>query len=254
MVGFRALAGTLAAVALVAAGAETAPAQGFREGTATPVARDGSPLAAKKAISRDRLRRILENQMDSVGGASGAYVYDADANSDRLIYSDSGTNSRILTSTRSSFQRLRTSKSSVATVTSRRESSSAASAPEAVSAPSRGSLVLVGDGDPALAQTGFAQSRHLPLTSLSPLANAVKDAGIRRVKGKVVADPTVFDGAGSVPMPGVNPDPGDLPTLSGLSFNRGTAGRRLCAQPGPERRRGAHRRAQGARSPGEREA
>ena len=52
----------------------------------------------------------------------------------------------------------------------------------------------------------------------------MKNAGIRRVKGKVVADPTVFDGAGSVPMPGVTPDPGDLPTLSGLSFNRGTQG------------------------------
>jgi hypothetical protein len=51
------------------------------------------------------------------------------------------------------------------------------------------------------------------------------------VKGKIVADPTVFDGAGSVPMPGVTPDPGDLPTLSGLSFNRGTANGHYASSP-----------------------
>ena len=220
----RALAGTLASVALLFLGAESAPAQGFPEGTATPVARDGSPLAAKKSISRDRLRRILENQMDSVGGASGAYVYDTDANSNRLIYSDSGSNNRILASNSKLFTtaaylekfggdgRLKTRVFERGKRTGGRERTL------------KGSLVLVGDGDPALAQTGFAQSRHLPVTSLSPLAKAVKDAGIRRVKGKLVADPTVFDGAGSVPMPGVNPDLGDLPTLSGLSFNRGTQG------------------------------
>ncbi len=96
----------------------------------------------------------------------------------------------------------------------------------------KGSLVLRGDGDPALAAAGFAGARGLPLTSLGPLAKAVKEAGIRRVKGKVVADPTVFDGKGSVPVPGVNPDLGDLPTLSGLSFNRGTdAGGGYAASP-----------------------
>ena len=154
----------------------------------------------------------------------GAYVYDTDANSNRLIYSDSGANSRILASNSKLFPtaaylekfggngRLKTRVFERGKRTGGRERTL------------KGSLVLVGDGDPALAQTGFAHAHNLPLTSLGPLANAVKNAGIRRVKGKLVADPTVFDGAGSVPMPGVNPDPGDLPTLSGLSFNRGTQG------------------------------
>ena len=227
----RALLGTLATVALLAAGAETASSQGFREGAATPIARDGSALAAKKAISRDRLRRILENQMDSVGGASGAYVYDTDANSNRLIYSDSGTNARILASNSKLFTtaaylekfggngRLKTRVFERGKRTGGRERTL------------KGSLVLVGDGDPALAQSGFARSRNLPLTTLGPLAQSVKNAGIRRVKGRVVADPTVFDGAGSVPMPGVTPDPGDLPTLSGLSFNRGTQGGSYAPSP-----------------------
>jgi serine-type D-Ala-D-Ala carboxypeptidase/endopeptidase (penicillin-binding protein 4) len=218
----RAIAGALTAVIVLAAGRETAFAQGPREGTSTPIARDGGPLSARKAISRERLRRILENQMDSVGGASGAYVYDTDANSNRLIYSDSGWNARSLASNSKLFTtaaylekfggngRLETRVFERGQRTGGRERTL------------KGSLVLAGDGDPALAQAGFAQARHLPLTSLGPLAQAVKEAGIRRVKGKLVADPTVFDSARSVPMPGVTPDPGDLPTLSGLSFNRGT--------------------------------
>jgi D-alanyl-D-alanine carboxypeptidase/D-alanyl-D-alanine-endopeptidase (penicillin-binding protein 4) len=231
MANLRALAGTLATVALLAAGAETALAQGFGDGGSTPVARDGSALAAKKGISRDRLRRILENQMNSVGGASGAYVYDTDANSNRLIYSDSGSNSRILASNSKLFPtaaylekfggngRLKTRVFERGKRTGGRERTL------------KGSLVLVGDGDPALAQGGFAQARNLPLTSLAPLAKAVKDAGIRRIRGKLVADPTIFDGAGSVPTPGVNPDLGDLPTLSGLSFNRGTQGSGYAPSP-----------------------
>ena len=216
-------------MALLAGGAGTAHAQ--REGSSTPVARDGTALAAKKGISRGRLRSILENQMDSVGGASGAYVYDTDANSDRLIYSDSGATSRILASNSKLFTtaaylerfggggRLETRVFERGKRTGGRERTL------------KGSVVLVGDGDPALADAGFARARNLPLTTVGPLAKAVKDAGIRRIKGKVVADPTIFDGARSVPMPGVTPDPGDLPPLSGLSFNRGTENGRYAASP-----------------------
>jgi serine-type D-Ala-D-Ala carboxypeptidase/endopeptidase (penicillin-binding protein 4) len=227
----RVFAGTLAAAASFAAGAWPASAQTPEEGASTPVAREGSALAAKKGISRSRLRSILENQMDSVGGASGAYVYDVDANSNRLLYSDSGTNSRILASNTKLFTtaaylerfggggRLETRLFERGNRKGGRERTL------------KGSLVLKGDGDPALAVSGFANSRNLPVTTLGPLARSVKEAGIRTVRGKVVADPTVFDGKRSVPMPGVTPDPGDLPPLSGLSFNRGTEGGGYAASP-----------------------
>ena len=226
--------GRFAAVFLVvglllgAAGGAVATAA---DGGATPVAREGSPLASERSIGRDRLRSILENQMDSVGGASGAYVFDVDANSNRLIYSDSGSNSRILASNSKLFPsaaylerfgangKLETRVFERGKRTGGRERTL------------KGSLVLVGAGDPALATSRFAQSRHLPVTNVGPLAEGVKSAGIRRVKGKIVADPTVFDGARSVPMPGVTPDPGDLPTLSGLSFNRGTENGHYASSP-----------------------
>jgi D-alanyl-D-alanine carboxypeptidase/D-alanyl-D-alanine-endopeptidase (penicillin-binding protein 4) len=169
--------------------------------------------------------------MDSVGGGSGAYVFDVDANSHRLLYSDSGSSSRILASNSKVFTtaaylerfgaqgRLETRVFERGERLGGRERTL------------KGSLVLKGDGDPALAVSGFAQAHNLPLTSLGPLATSVKDAGIRTVRGKLVADPTVFDGQGSVPMPGVTPDPGDLPTISGLSFNRGTHGGGYASSP-----------------------
>ena len=169
--------------------------------------------------------------MDSVGGASGAYVYDTDANSKRRIYSDSGSRSRTLASNSKLFTtaaylerfggggRLETRVFERGRRAGGRERTL------------KGSLVLVGDGDPALAVSAFANARSLPLTTLNPLAKSVKEAGIRRIEGKIVADPTIFDGKGSVPMPGVNPDPGDLPTLSGLSFNRGTENGRYAPSP-----------------------
>ena len=210
-------------VAALAAGGAAPPAGALQdEGSSTPVAREGSALAAERGISRARLRRILENQMDSVGGASGAYVYDVDANANRLLYSDSAKKSRILASNTKLFttaaylqrfgsgDRLETSIFARGKRQGGRERTL------------KGSLVLKGAGDPALAEPSFARARNLPLTALGPLARAVRDAGIRRIEGKLIADPTVFDGSGSVPMPGVTPDPGDLPTLSGLSFNRGT--------------------------------
>lgn len=201
------------------------------DGGATPVAREGSRLAAERSIGRERLRSILEQRMDSVGGASGAYVYDVDANSNRLIYSDSGSNGRVLASNSKLFPsaaylerfgangRLETRVFERGKRTGGRERTL------------KGSLVLVGDGDPALATSSFAQSRHLPVTNLGPLAEGVKNAGIRRVQGRIVADPTVFDGSRSVPMPGVTPDPGDLPPLSGLSFNRGLENGSYAASP-----------------------
>ncbi|MDQ3758569.1 MAG: D-alanyl-D-alanine carboxypeptidase, partial [Actinomycetota bacterium] len=215
----------LCALALVAVGfSAVAEARIRADGGVTPVARAGSSLASERGIGRERLRGVLEREMDSVGGASGAYVYDVDANSNRLLYSDSGATARILASNSKLFAtgaylnrfgadgRLETALFARGKRKGGRERTL------------RGSLVLVGDGDPALATSRFARARNLPLTNLGPLARAVKEAGIRRVDGNVLADPTIFDRATSVPMPGVTPDPGDLPTLSGLSFNRGTEG------------------------------
>lgn len=183
------------------------------------------------AITEGQLRDALERQMDSVGGASGAYVSRIGRSSNRKLYSESGKSSRSLASNTKLFTtaaylervggegRLETRLFARGRRTGGRERTL------------KGALILVGDGDPALATPGFADQRNLPLTSLGPLARSVKDARIRTVKGDIIADPTIFDSQKTVPVPGVNPDAGDLPSLSGLSFNRGTEDGRYAQSP-----------------------
>ncbi len=211
---FRVLAGILATAAL--AGAASEPALG---------------------ISRGELQSVLEREVNAVGGASGAYVYEVEANRKPLLFAESKGRSRSLASNTKLFTtaaylegfgsgaRHETRVFARGTRTGTGERTL------------RGSLVLVGGGDPALATPSFAKRKKLPLTSLDPLAKAVDEAGIKNVTGNLVADPTIFDSKGGVPTPGVNADPDDLPTLSGLSFNRGTeenppksAGKELVAE------------------------
>jgi D-alanyl-D-alanine carboxypeptidase/D-alanyl-D-alanine-endopeptidase (penicillin-binding protein 4) len=86
----------------------------------------------------------------------------------------------------------------------------------------RGDLVLVGAGDPALASSSFAKHNNLPVTPLGALAKEVRQAGIKRVTGKVLADDTIFDRQQGVPTDGVDAS-GELPPLSGLSYDSGFA-------------------------------
>ncbi len=56
-----------------------------------------------------------------------------------------------------------------------------------------GDLVLVGSGDPALAGPTFAAVEpERPRTPLERLARHVRRAGVRRVTGRVIGDPSVF--------------------------------------------------------------
>lgn len=57
----------------------------------------------------------------------------------------------------------------------------------------KGNLVIVGGGDPALAQPDFAAVEpDRPRTPLEQLVTGIKRAGIRRVQGRLLADPTFF--------------------------------------------------------------
>src|ERR1044072_2725322 len=67
---------------------------GVREGGSTPVARPGTDLASQKAISRSKLRRRLADAMSDVGGASGAYVFDIDAQGDGTLYGNDASERR----------------------------------------------------------------------------------------------------------------------------------------------------------------
>lgn len=95
-----------------------------------------------------------------------------------------------------------------------------------------GDLVLVGSGDPALATPAF--DRELwpdrPVTPLSALADRIAKAGVRRITGNVVGDPSVF--APQPLPPGWNRDylqDLDGTRVAGLTVD---AGRRLVTRGG----------------------
>ena len=227
------LAGGLAAITLAA----QAEAAILEDGGTTPAARPGSALAARGSLSESQLRSRLEREMDRVGGGSGAWVLDLAANgSGDVLYADSGKRRRMLASNSKLFTTaafLDRFGAEGTLQTGVWERGRRAGVNDQIL---RGGLVLVGDGDPALASPGFARRKNLPLTKLKPLARAVRTAGIKRVKGDLLVDPTVFDGKRSVPQPGITGGPW-LSTLSGLSFNAGFNGGRYAARP--EREAGA---------------
>lgn len=180
---------------------------------------------------RERLQERLRAELASAGGSSGAYVYDLEASRRRLLYSNDGDVARQLASNSKLFVsatflnrfggdgRLETAIYERGRRTGGRERTL------------KGSLVLLGDGDPALARPSFARQKGYPLTRVDRLARAVKNAGIRRVKGNVRADASIFDGRRDVPTPSVTPSPDDLATLSGLSFDAGYQGGHYASNP-----------------------
>jgi D-alanyl-D-alanine carboxypeptidase/D-alanyl-D-alanine-endopeptidase (penicillin-binding protein 4) len=160
--------------------------------------------------------------MQRVGGASGAWVYDLDASDHGQLFSWASKSPRALASNSKLFttaavlHRFGANGRLDTTVYPQKRSDLHRHA-------IRGNLVLVGAGDPALASTGFAKRNNLPVTPLGSLAKEVRKDGIKRVTGKVLADDSVFDRQRGVPTPGVTPDSGDLPPLSGLSYDSGYA-------------------------------
>jgi serine-type D-Ala-D-Ala carboxypeptidase/endopeptidase (penicillin-binding protein 4) len=178
-----------------------------------------APTLASGSISRSRLSHGLANQMQRAGGASGAWVYDVDAGQNPLLFSWASKTPRVLASNSKLFTTAAALDRFGATgrLTTRVY-------PEPLSAlhhhAIRGNLAIVGAGDPALGGRGFARSHDLPVTPIGALAKQVRQAGIQRIKGKILADDSIFDRRRGIPTTGVDAS-GELGPLSGLSYDSG---------------------------------
>ena len=188
-----------------------------------------APVEALGSISRARLRDGLANQMQRAGGASGAWAMDIDAPSNRTLFTWASRTGRVLASNTKLF--------TTAAVLDRFGANERlttrlyAERRDALRGHTlKGSLVIVGVGDPALASVGFARHNNLPLTRIANLASDIRKAGIRRITGAIRADDSVFDRHRGVPTSGVDAS-GELAPLSGLSFNSGVAGGHYAANP-----------------------
>ena len=210
-------------LALALAAAAAPAASGAVEGGVTPVARPGSPLAAKRALSLSELRDALGEAMRDVGGASGAYAFDTDARGDGTLYGNDANERRVPASN----QKLFTTAAFLGELGARAHLQTRAYADGkligAGDSTLDGDLVIVGDGDPAFGTARFARAHDQPVTRASSLARAVARAGVERITGRVLADDTIFDRK-RYDGPYVSP-------LSGLSFNNGYDGGDYASDP-----------------------
>ena len=97
-------AATLAlAVAAIAAGPALATAAGPDQPAVTPVAEPGSALAARAGLSQGQLRDQIAAALAEDSSSAGAWVFDTDAGSDAVLFSDNGSRRRIPASNQKLF-------------------------------------------------------------------------------------------------------------------------------------------------------
>ncbi len=202
---------------LLALSASTAPASAAAaDGGSTPVAKAGSPAASKRAISLSELRQELGDAMGDAGGASGAFVFDVDANGDGALYGNDANERRVPASN----EKLFTTAAFLAALGPEAHLQTRAYASGELTGAGdstlKGDLVLVGDGDPAFGTARFARANDQPVTRVSTLARSIARTGVKKITGRVLADDTIFDRK--------RYDGPDVSPLSGLSFNNGYDG------------------------------
>ncbi len=221
--GFAPAGALLALLALAAQAQAIAPDVAAR----TPVAAKGSPAAERAKLTRSRLKRGLASLSRRAGGGTSVWAYDVEANDHRSLFGFHPRTRRILASntklftTATALDRLGPGKSL--------KTSAWAKGPP-VDGVVSGGIYLVGDGDPTLASASFARHHNTPLTRLRDVARDVRRAGVRRVKGPIHADASIFDARRGIPATGFHTS-SDLGPLSGLTYNSGMAGGHYSGDP-----------------------
>lgn len=169
-----------------------------------------SPAAAQASgtISRDKLRRKLRKLARQAPGSSGFYVFDVGAERKRVIFGRKEGKRRKLASNTKLF----TTATALHRFGAKRRLETVVRARGKVNGNGRleGDLYLAGGGDPTLASAGVRS-----------LAKQVKRSGIKRVKGRIFADDSIFDRKRGVPDSGWGPSPYIAP-LSGLVYSGST--------------------------------
>ncbi|MDQ3721155.1 MAG: D-alanyl-D-alanine carboxypeptidase, partial [Actinomycetota bacterium] len=185
---------------------------------AAPAAVGAQTTPGTDGRAESSMRSVLTRQMRAAGPFSGAYVVNASAN--RGVFRFRPDRGRILASNTKLF----TTAAALArfgadgrlATTIRGEGSLGGDGTW------RGSLYLVGGGDPTFGSRSFAGRNYGGGGAVEDLAGALREAGIRRVTGRIIGDETVFDTRRGGPASGFGISPYVGP-LSGLAFNRGLA-------------------------------
>jgi D-alanyl-D-alanine carboxypeptidase/D-alanyl-D-alanine-endopeptidase (penicillin-binding protein 4) len=166
-----------------------------------------SGAAASGSNNRRQLRRKLKKLAGKAPCSSGFYVVDIEAEGKRVLFDRKQGKRRRLASNTKLF--------TTATALNRlgadgRITTSVGARGRIENGRLKGDLFLIGGGDPSLGKSG-----------LRTLAKAVKRSGIRKVKGDLFADDSVFDRKRGVPDSDFDPSP-YLNPLSGLTYGGST--------------------------------
>ena len=176
-------------------------------GSSTP-SLQRSDAQASGGYSRSKLARKLSSLAGQAPGASGYYVYEIGAKGRNVLFDrNEGQRRRLASNTKlfttsTALQRLG-GKGRIETVVRRRGNLTDRGV-------LRGSLYLVGGGDPSLGAGGIRE-----------LAREVEGTGIRKVKGDLIGDDSIFDRKRGVPDSNWGPSPYIAP-LSGLVYEGST--------------------------------
>jgi len=164
------------------------------------------------------MRSVLGRQMRAAGRFSGAYVVNASEN--RAVFGLRADRNRILASNTKLF-------TTAATLgrfgpdgrLTTRVLGQGGLEPDGTW---RGSLYLVGSGDPSFGSRSFGRRAYGGGGAVEDLAARLAAAGIQRVSGRVIGDESAFDSRRGGPASGYRVS-GYVGPLSGLAFNRGLA-------------------------------
>ena len=145
--------------------------------------------AASNPRAQPALRAALRGGMSAAGSASGAYV--VDLSTGRTLFSSAAGTPRLP----ASVEKLYT------TATALLRFGSAATLQTSIYGQGsldlggtwHGTLYLRGGGDPTFGSASFDQNAYGTGATIQRLAGALRAAGIRAVKGRVVGDESYFD-------------------------------------------------------------
>jgi D-alanyl-D-alanine carboxypeptidase/D-alanyl-D-alanine-endopeptidase (penicillin-binding protein 4) len=176
--------------------------------------------------STARLERALTRQMRVAGPASGAFV--ADAESGRQLFAWRASSYRMLASNTKLFTTAALLDRFGAAGTL--ETAVEGTGSLAADGTWQGDLYLRGGGDPTLGDAAFNRSHYGDAADAEELADELVQAGVDRLRGRVIGDETLFDSLRGGPASGHGVSR-DVGPLSALSYNRNRAGAGFVANP-----------------------
>jgi serine-type D-Ala-D-Ala carboxypeptidase/endopeptidase (penicillin-binding protein 4) len=175
------------------------------------------PTAAS-AQDREAMVKRLTSQMRLAGGYAGAYVADVSGSGAKPIFRWRAHTARILASNTKLF----TTTAALARFGSEGTLGTEVLGSGRLDAEGiyRGSLYLRGGGDPTFGSRRFTQRSYGGGATVQDLADALEEAGIQRVTGRIYGDESAFDSLRGGPDSGYATSIWVGP-LSALSYNRG---------------------------------